>query len=71
MDSLLAIVQMPAGIPVATVAIGKPALPMQESSRHKSLARRTHRSQEACRPQGETRARSGREINKLKATLKN
>ena len=24
MDSLLAIVQMPAGIPVATVAIGKP-----------------------------------------------
>ena len=30
MDSLLATVQMPAGIPVATVAIGKPGRPMRE-----------------------------------------
>jgi len=31
MDSLLAIVQMPAGIPVATVAIGKPGATTPES----------------------------------------
>ena len=33
LDSLLAMVQMPAGIPVATVAIGKPGRPTQEFSR--------------------------------------
>ena len=35
-DSLLSIVQMPKGVPVATLAIGKPALPMPRCWRWRS-----------------------------------
>jgi phosphoribosylcarboxyaminoimidazole (NCAIR) mutase len=63
MDSLLATVQMPAGIPVATVAIGKPGATNAGILAAQMIALGdASDGEEAGRTQGKAGARSGREV---------
>jgi len=55
-DSLLSIVQMPKGVPVGTLAIGKPERPMPRSSRLKFLLQPTRACVSGC-ARGAIRAR--------------
>ena len=50
LDSLLSIVQMPKGVPVATVAIGAPARPTPGCSPSPSSRRRAPNCAPSCRP---------------------
>ena len=65
MDSLLATVQMPAGIPVATVAIGKPGATNAGILAAQILALSSDPlAKKLARPQRETGQQRGRKIEK-------
>ena len=59
MDSLLATVQMPAGIPVATVAIGSLGPPMRASWRHRFWHSRATRWPKSCTKKKKTGQQRG------------
>ena len=71
MDSLLAIVQMPAGIPVATTAIGKPGRhERRNSGRADYRTEQHHRRRQAERDERQAGQERGREVTKAAADEK-
>ena len=70
MDSLLATVQMPAGIPVATVAIGKPGATNAGILAAQIIGVADARREETRGSQRETGARRGREIEETESDAK-
>ena len=71
MDSLLATVQMPAGIPVATVAIGKPGATNAGILAAQMIALGDASiAEETCGAQGEAGARRGGEVEEVEGSVR-